>query len=123
VGCGGRAECGVWRGGSDSNRARCWQIFHPGAVSGNDDILHSWSEPYFHGKQEAQMPAACSAPGHPRGYCRFTNTSDEELVDGAVAVWAQGQLKQIQANRSKGSTQPFFLGVGFHKPCVCPLAT
>ena len=100
------------------------KLFHPGAVSGGDDLAHSWNQPYYHGIQSAKMPAECKADGHPNGYCRFTNTTDGELQDGDVANWAKAQLKQIQANRSSGTDdRPFFVGVGFHKPHMpeyCP---
>ena len=98
------------------------KLFHPGAVSGNDDTNHSWNSPYYHGRQSASTPVECHT--HPDGYCRFTNTSDGDLVDGDVAIWAKTQLMQVHANRSSGADErPFFLGVGFHKPHMpeyCP---
>jgi iduronate 2-sulfatase len=97
------------------------KIFHPGAVSGSDDIAHSWNNPYFHGVPNATMPDNCTKGF---GYCRYTDTADADLQDGKTASWAKAQLENIQQKRINGSdTRPFFLGVGFHKPHMpeyCP---
>ena len=80
------------------------KLFHPGAVSGNDDRNHSWTDQrYYHGVQTAAIQP------HQPGWWSV-NASDDALVDGDLASRAEAALR----NLSKTS-DPFFLGVGFHK--------
>jgi arylsulfatase A-like enzyme len=102
------------------------KLFHPGAISGDDDQAHSWSAeglPYWHSKQDGGAPAG--APGW-----WASNLTDEASQDGQTAARAAATLAQLRANRTKKSSRhqlerPFFLGVGFHKPHMpefCPAA-
>ena len=115
------------------------KLFHPGAVSGNDDLNHSWSDgTVFHPLQSAAMPPTCAADSQNGlgGYCRFTGVglNGTGLVDSEVAEWGVQRLAAVAAARLEAQAeppqahqaqarQPFFIGVGFHKPHMpeyCP---
>uniref|UniRef100_A0A1X7UJF8 Sulfatase N-terminal domain-containing protein n=1 Tax=Amphimedon queenslandica TaxID=400682 RepID=A0A1X7UJF8_AMPQE len=87
------------------------KIFHPGAPSGNDDRMYSWSPeglPYFHGKEDSSIAK------HAAWYS--FDEPDNKRVDGQIADNAVSVLQQIKKNRTEGDDRPFFVAVGFHKP-------
>ena len=86
------------------------KIFHPGAPSGNDDKVYSWSLPYYHSPLEAKVNRSGPAWVSYEGY------EDNQLPDGQIADNAISTLQEIKKNRSAGDNTPFFLAVGFHKP-------
>ena len=114
------------------------KVFHPGAPSGNDDHLYSWSPeglPYFHATDSPFRPSnieqQCGdgSDGPPRvcsngagvGW-QSVNATQEQLQDGKIAMHAikwidtLGGLKRTHAAMGLPPPRPFFLAVGFHKP-------
>ena len=82
------------------------KIFHAGAPSGYDDIKYSWSVPYFHAPKDSANDMSWHS----------FNTNTTNLQDGKIADYAVNTLREINQNRTKGDTRPFFIAVGFHKP-------
>jgi iduronate 2-sulfatase len=85
----------------------------------------AWSLPYFHSPEEGHW--TCSTRSAQRGYCSaaidsyYTVSPAEEaqhpMPDAQIAQEAVDQLHTFATARdSGGSQQPFFMGVGFHKP-------
>ncbi len=100
------------------------KIFH--TTNGNHDDNESWSEPPWRGPagqpEEADGPAPAKAKGKKKKAAKgasadHSNTppyanpdcDDDGLLDGKIATQAISVLNRIK-------DQPFFLGVGFHKP-------
>jgi arylsulfatase A-like enzyme len=86
------------------------KLFHPGSPPNNDEPL-SWSPEFPYYDPDAQInyceknssyyPVSCALP-------------EAEAVDYQVASAAVRLLGNLTSQRY--SSQPFFLGVGFHKP-------
>ncbi|HNQ74347.1 MAG TPA: sulfatase [Verrucomicrobiota bacterium] len=99
------------------------KIFH--VTNGNHDDPESWSEPPWHGPRASARPVGSTptAAAKPKSKKKknitpdrshtlpFDNPDcdDDDLLDGQIATQAIAVLNQIK-------NQPFFLGVGFHKP-------
>jgi arylsulfatase A-like enzyme len=87
------------------------KIFHPGAPSGHDDDMYSWSPeglPYFHAREDDSIAK------HAAWY--DFKLPDNKLRDGMIAENAISVLQSLKANKTNGDDRPFFLAVGFHKP-------
>lgn len=99
------------------------KIFH--VTNGNHDDPESWSEPPWHGPRASARPATNPSPAAAKPKSKkkkaitpdrsntmpFDNPDcdDDDLIDGQIATQAIAVLNRIK-------DQPFFLGVGFHKP-------
>ena len=80
------------------------KIFHPGQASGGDDPI-SWSEPYFHGKNNFESVQR-SWQAIPDALLKDRPLVDQQLLKHGVAT-----LRRVAQ-----SDRPFFVAVGFHKP-------
>lgn len=97
------------------------KVFHPGKASNfSDDYPLSWSEvPYHASTEKYKMKKVC--PGmdgelHMNLVCPVDITTQPEgtLPDIQATQHAIKLLKMMATNKS----QPFFLGVGYHKPHI-----
>ncbi|XP_042230412.1 iduronate 2-sulfatase-like isoform X2 [Homarus americanus] len=105
------------------------KIFHPGIVSNHsDDQPYSWSEAAYHPPTQAhkQDPVCMGSDGqlHTNIYCPVQvekqpggSLPDIETTEFAT-VWLKRWAAQEKARPDKGSKQPFFLAVGYHKPHI-----
>lgn len=112
------------------------KIFHPGAASGNDDVLHSWSPenlPYFHAKDDkfdaSQIVGECGdgsdglarpCGGEDGSVLREVgwmnvNASEGAFQDGKIALQAVnwlnilGKRKRARQDQRDVMARPFFL--------------
>nr|KAG5698853.1 hypothetical protein BaRGS_019705 [Batillaria attramentaria] len=97
------------------------KVFHPGASSDNDDPI-SWTGKYFHArdansgyKNESEQCPGLDGKLHDYVVCpvNVSQTPHKTLPDLEIADFAVNWLRNYS---HKGSNQPFFLAVGFHKP-------
>jgi iduronate 2-sulfatase len=84
------------------------KIFHPGPAASGDDDPISWSMPYYHSPNEQFWKNR--QHGSWKAVSKETRAK-RELPDIQVAQKAVEVMQQLAK-----SPNPFFLGVGFHKP-------
>ena len=91
------------------------KIFHPGAISGDNDKNHSWSAqtfPYYDPGDAVNPPADAA------GWWAANSTVDK-LSDGLIAQRAVETLATLGNRRRESAIgaldAPFFLAVGLHK--------
>lgn len=90
------------------------KVFHPGGVSGNNDVKYSWSPaslPYFdaplgHYPNSSIVERCENCDGW-----MSVSVDDNDTQDGVIADRAVTTLKTLAA-----AMKPFFLAVGFHRP-------
>lgn len=98
------------------------KVFHPGALSGDDDKAYSWSPeglPYYAGKQKASKSDIIG--NHPLGWAMYNVSDDSLMQDGDIA---DNAIKHLKGFKDQGGEKPFFLAVGFHRPHMpeqCPV--
>ncbi len=99
------------------------KIFH--ITNGNHDDAESWSLPAWQSPQDDPLlairpgseaaknwtpPRSQPAAGHrDHAPTRAPNVNDQQLIDGQIARAAVRALRELK-------NEPFFLGVGFHRP-------
>ncbi|CAH1777299.1 unnamed protein product [Owenia fusiformis] len=101
------------------------KIFHPGRSSNyTDDLYYSWSAPTWHPPTQSykQSKVCPSANGHlhqnivcPVDVAKQPGQSLPDIQSTGEAI---KMLQQKSSERQYGSTTPWFLAVGFHKPHI-----
>lgn len=82
------------------------KIFQPGAPPDNDE-LYSWSEPYVYYDIDR-----CN-----RTDPRFQQDFCDQPLEGCVDTWLTDRaLQNLAAAVAQGSSAPWFVSVGWHKP-------
>ena len=95
------------------------KLFHPG-IPANFDLPYSWStDTYSNGKNNVVnecKEVCCGVPDEEKGiWCAYdvkngTKLQDMDVKDNVIALLEEG------ASRYKNGNQPFFVGMGIHKP-------